>query len=184
MWSWIKNLISRKCKVLADVKTVPGVGVEKDQVAAFAIKNKDRYKALEKLSSVPWDVCVALHYREASLDFNTCLHNGDPLPGPTTHVPKGRGPFLGPKAWEEAACDAILLEKHKFPLAWDTAGKLDFCEKYNGLGYRNRGLVSPYVYAGTDKYISGLFVKDGVFDSSKVDRRLGCAVIIKELEGK
>lgn len=166
---------------MADVKTVPGVGVEKDQVAAFAVKNKDRYKALEKLSSVPWDVCVAIHYREASLDFHTCLHNGDPLPGPTTHVPKGRGPF---NSWEEAACDSFSLEKNKFPPVWDTAGKLDFCEKYNGLGYRNRGLVSPYVYAGTDKYISGMFTGDHVFNANAKDERLGCAVIIKELEGK
>lgn len=143
-----------------------------------ALQNKHRYQDVSSKTGVPWEAIKAIHYREASNDFGTCLHNGDPLPGPTKHVPKGRGPF---NSWEDAAVDALLIEKSKFPNKWDMAGTLNFLEKYNGLGYRNRGMASPYLYAGTTAYTSGLFVDDGVLDKSKVDHRLGCAVILKKL---
>lgn len=143
--------------------------------------NKEKYLSVQRLTGVPWDVVAACHYRESSLDFRGVLHNGEFIIGTgkkTKLVPAGRGPF---GSWEAAAVDAMLIESSKFPKIWDTAGKLDFCERYNGLGYRKKGIPSPYVYAGTNKYTSGLYVADGKFNSSKVDLRLGCAAIIKGL---
>jgi lysozyme family protein len=145
---------------------------------AHANANRERYEVVSSQTGVPWKAIKAIHYREASNSFKTCLHNGDPLPGPTKHVPKGRGPF---NSWETAAVDALLLEKAKFPAVWDLAGTLDFLEKYNGLGYRNHGMVSPYNYAGTTAYVAGLYTDDGVLDKNKVDHRLGCAAILKGL---
>ena len=75
------------------------------------------------------------------------MHNGDPLPGPTTHVPKGRGPFI---SWEAAAIDALKydgLDKIKLD---SIEACLIMAEKFNGLGYRNKGEYSPYVWAGTN----------------------------------
>jgi lysozyme family protein len=143
--------------------------------------NKERYLSAQRLTGVPWDVIAACHYRESSLSFKGVLHNGEYIIGTgkkTKLVPAGRGPF---GSWEAAAVDAMMIESSKFPKVWDTAGKLDFTERYNGLGYRKKGVPSPYVYAGTNKYSSGLYVADGKYSSTKVDLRLGTAAIIKGL---
>lgn len=181
MWKWFKNIFKKECPILKKVVTVPGVILKTEDVINKILKNKGMYLEVQRITGVPWDVVSAIHYRESSLDFSCHLHNGDPLDHATVHVPKGRGPF---NSWEESAADALLMKKHIFPSVWNTESKLDFCERYNGLGYRNKGMPSPYVYAGTDKYVSGMYVADHKFDASKVDKRLGCAVIIKALEGK
>jgi len=199
--SWFKNLFKKSNNTTNDPVVsipqklpLPEIPTAQDisilfQINPLAMKELARncdiikfhiakYLHVESKTGVPWDVVASCHYREAALDFNTCLHNGDPLPGPTTHVPKGRGPF---NSWEEAAVDSFIDEKHNFPKVWDLDGKLAFCESYNGLGYKKRGLLSPYVWASTNKYRSGLYVADGKFDANKVDQRLGCAAIIKGL---
>jgi hypothetical protein len=92
-------------------------------------------------------------------------------------VPAGRGPF---KSWEDAAVDALV---HCAPHAarnqdWSPGGTLTKLEEYNGLGYAARGQPSPYIWSGTDQYVSGKYVRDGVFDPNVVDRQLGCAGLI------
>lgn len=64
---------------------------------------------------------------------------------------------------------------------WSAGGALTLLEQYNGLGYANRGLSSPYIWAGTDQYVKGKFVADGVFDPNEVDHQLGCAAILKAM---
>lgn len=190
MWTWIKNLFKRKQEtpVIAlpevEIKTDKSIIVKPEMLnellntCKYLTSKKWEYLAVEAVTGVPWRVVAACHYRECSMNFNQCLHNGDPWNKVTVHVPKGRGPF---NSWHESAIDAMMIEKNKFPIAWDLAGQLDFCERYNGLGYRNRGVVSPYVYAGTNMYTSGLYVADGKYDPSKIDKRLGCAAIIVSL---
>lgn len=126
----------------------------------------------------PIDLLCGIHEREMSRSWNGCLHNGDPLNRVTTHVPAGRGPF---KTWEEAAIDALMMDKKNFPKEWTFEARLEFAERYNGLGYRKYGILSPYVFAGTNAYTKGMYVKDGVMDVNKVDRRLGVAAIMLEL---
>lgn len=147
------------------------------------LKNRATYEKVSKKTGVPWDVIGVIHYRESSGDFRGVLHNGERIIGTgkkTVLVPKGRGPF---KTWEEAAVDALMnahpyAGKHK---DWSIAGTLDILERYNGLGYRNRGLPSPYLWAGTDQYVKGKFVRDGVFDANHVDKQLGVAPILMKL---
>ncbi len=55
----------------------------------------------------------------------------------------------------------------------------DFAEHYNGLGYRNKGLASPYVWSGTTTYKGGKYVADGQFSASAFDKQLGVAVMLK-----
>jgi hypothetical protein len=57
-------------------------------------------------------------------------------------------------------------------------GLLTMLERYNGLGYANKGIPSPYVWSGTDQYKSGKYVRDGVFDANAVDKQLGCAGLL------
>jgi lysozyme family protein len=143
------------------------------------LDNKARYDYVSLHTNVPWYLIAALHYREASLNFRTCLHNGDPLPGPTTHVPRGRGPF---KTWEEAAIDALKYDG----LNQFTYGTIIPClimaEKYNGLGMRKKGKYSPYVWAGTNQSDeTGKYVSDGIYNPLAKEKQLGVAAIFKGL---
>ena len=152
------------------------------QAAKIAAK-RSRYEAVSKATGVPWDVIGVIHYRESSGDFAGVLHNGQKIIGTgkkTTIVPKGRGPFT---SWEEAAYDALVdcapwAGRNK---DWSVGGTLDLLERYNGLGYRNKGLPSPYLWAGTDQYVKGKYVADGKYDPNHVDKQLGVAPILMRL---
>src|SRR6266850_5005186 len=137
-----------------------------------------RYKAVEKTTGVPWWFIAVVHQREASQNWNTQLGQGDPLNRKSTHIPKGRGPFV---SWEDGAYDALV---NCAPYAarnkdWSPGSALTMLEKYNGLGYANKGFPSPYIWAGTDQYTKGKYVADGVYDPNAVDKQLGCAGLLK-----
>lgn len=150
------------------------------------IANRSRYELVSKATGVPWDVIGVIHYRESANDFRGVLHNGQKIIGTgkkTTLVPKGRGPFA---TWEAAAVDALAnchphLAKNK---DWSLGRTLDLLERYNGLGYRNKGLPSPYLWAGTDQYAKGKYVADGRYDANHVDQQLGVAALLMKLREK
>lgn len=48
--------------------------------------NKAIYEEISRRKGIPPESITAIHYRESGCDFNTYLHNGDPLGQPTTHV--------------------------------------------------------------------------------------------------
>lgn len=151
--------------------------------AAKIVANRSRYELVAKAAGVPWDVIGVIHYRESSGDFRGVLHNGQKIIGTgkkTTLVPKGRGPF---STWEDAAVDA-LVNCHPYLAKntdWSLGATLDKLEAYNGLGYRNKGLASPYLWAGTDQYVKGKYVADGKFDPNHVDQQLGVAPILMKI---
>ena len=167
------NSLCSTCSV--DQNRITEIG----NVCKKILDNKSKYEAVETKTGVPWYLVAALHYREASLNFKTCLHNGDPLPGPTKHVPKGRGPF---KTWEDAAIDALKydgLDHIKFETVTTC---LVMAEKYNGLGMRNKGKFTPYVWAGTNHSDeTGKYVSDGVYNPLAKEKQLGVAAIFKGL---
>ncbi|MBB6013473.1 lysozyme family protein [Aquamicrobium lusatiense] len=159
------------------------------QIEARAAKiraNKARYEAVASKTGVPWDVIAVIHYRESSGSFAGVLHNGQKIIGTgrkTTLVPKGRGPFA---SWEHAAIDA-LMNCHPYAgknKDWSLAATLDLLERYNGLGYRNKGLPSPYLWAGTNQYVKGKYVADGKYDPNHVDQQLGVAALLIALRGQ
>jgi len=138
---------------------------------------KARYQAVEKRTGVPWWFIAVVHEREASQNWNANIAQGDPYNRVSVHVPRGRGPF---QSWEDAAVDALV---NCPPYAarntdWSPAGALTMLEKYNGLGYAAKGLPSPYIWAGTNQYRSGKYVRDGVYDPNVVDTQLGCAGLL------
>lgn len=158
---------------------------EIEKQAQKLVANKARYQAVSAKTGVPWDVIGVIHYRESSGSFAGVLHNGQKIIGTgkkTTIVPKGRGPF---SSWEQAAVDA-LMNCHPFAgknKDWSIAGTLDLLERYNGLGYRNKGLPSPYLWAGTDQYVKGKYVADGKYDPYHVDQQLGVAALLIKIRG-
>ena len=146
------------------------------------LANKDKYLAVEKATSVPWDVIACLHYRESSLNFAAVLHNGERIIGTdkkTKLVPAGKGPF---KTWEEAAIDALFIKKYLFPKTWTIEAQLKFIEAFNGFGYKKRGELSPYVWAATTKHDeTGKYVADGKYDPNAKEKQLGAVALLKFL---
>lgn len=153
---------------------------EASNIAMHLFQAKKRYQAVEARTGVPWAVIAVIHEREASQNFNTQLGQGDPLNRVSVHVPAGRGPF---STWEEGAYDALVLcppflARHK---DWSLSAALTALETYNGIGYAAKGIPSPYLWAGTDQYVSGKYVADGKYDPNKVDVQMGCAALLMAL---
>lgn len=150
---------------------------EAANIAMHLYQAKKRYQAVEATTGVPWAVIAVIHEREASQNFNTQLGQGDPLNRVSVHVPAGRGPF---SSWEDGAYDALVLcapflARHK---DWSLSEALTALETYNGIGYAAKGVPSPYLWAGTDQYVSGKYVADGKYDPAKVDAQMGCAALL------
>jgi lysozyme family protein len=138
---------------------------------------KARYQAVSAKTGVPWPFIAVAHERESSQNWAGSLAQGDRWNKVSTHVPAGRGPF---KSWEDAAIDALVNCAPRAALNkdWSIGGTLTMLEQYNGLGYANKGRPSPYVWSGTDQYVSGKYVRDGVYDPNAVDKQLGCAGLL------
>ena len=158
-------------------KINPDHGTQFLDVARRLVEAKSRYQQVSLQTGVPWWFIAVVHERESSQNWNGSLAQGDPWDRVSVHVPAGRGPF---NSWEEAAVDALV---NCSPFAarnkdWSIGGTLTMLEEYNGLGYANRGIASPYVWSGTNQYTSGKYVRDGVFDPDVVDRQLGCAGLL------
>lgn len=150
-------------------------------IASRLVGAKSRYQAVEAKTGVPWFVIAVIHMRESSQSWTRSLAQGDPIDRVSVHVPAGRGPF---KSWEDAAIDA-LVNCHPFLARkknWSLGPALANLEAYNGLGYASRGRPSPYLWAGTDQYDSGKYVRDGEYDPNHVDTQPGCAALIKEMQ--
>ena len=145
--------------------------------------NQAHYDAVAEFSRIPWQIVAVLHTREADGNFNCHLHNGDPLTARTIHVPKGY-PLVGepPFTWEESARDALALDNLSGRAGWDDiATTLDRIERFNGLGYRRKGLPSPYLWSGTNHAPAGKFTSDGHFDPTATDAQPGCSGLLKLL---
>jgi lysozyme family protein len=158
-------------------------GPEFGPVASRLVANKARFQAMEARTGVPWFVIAVIKERESGADpqWLKSIAQGQPWNKVSTIVPKGRGPF---KSWEEAAYDALVncppyAARNK---DWSIGGILTLLEGYNGYGYAQRGLPSPYVWSGTDQYKSGKYVADHVFDPNVVDKQLGCAGLILAMQ--
>lgn len=144
--------------------------------------NKERYMRVAEKTGIPWELIGAIHFRESSLDFSKCLHNGDPLGQKTTSVPAGRWPF---STWEESAIDALNMKWQLGFWQITQTNQLEqvawYAEKYNGFGYRNKWVSSAYVWAGTEAYTWGMYVADHVFSHTKKDPRPWVMAIISKL---
>lgn len=158
---------------------------EADNYAQKIINNKSKYQNIEKSTGVPWYVVGLIHYRESTLNFDTHLHNGDSLSGPTVNVPAGRPSTERRRfTFEESAIDALNqngVSKNNFSTI---PSILQTLEGYNGLGYYKNGLQSPYIWSGTNQYVSGKYIRDRVYDPNAKDAQLGVAALLKALQSK
>jgi lysozyme family protein len=160
-----------------------------NQQAQQIIKNKKRYKNIEGTTTVPWFVVGCLHMRESNGDFNTWMHNGDPMrdkkgkPVKTVHVPKNR-PINPNCTFEEGAYDALVTIEHLDQIKdWGPERCAYAMEKFNGFGYRNptRDIPSPYLWGGTSVQQPGKFISDGHYDAHTIDPQIGGMAVLKQL---
>ncbi|MGH6921371.1 MAG: TIGR02594 family protein [Geminicoccaceae bacterium] len=156
---------------------------ETDAACARIEAARPRYVALSDRTGVPWHVIGLLHHMESGCNFDRHLHNGDPLAAQTVREPKGR-PVAPPAngvryTWEESAEDA-LIDVHSEG-AWSIERLLFHAERYNGWGYRTRTLPSAYLWSGSNLYVKGKFVRDGVFDPEAPSGQLGVATVLRRL---
>src|SRR5580693_8707378 len=152
---------------------------------------QDLIAAGEKgLVAVPWWFVAIISEREygGPPHWDKQLGQGDPLNQKSRDVPANMGPYLdhpgditpGHDAWTRCGVD-VLVNSAPFAAKWKLwtiGGVLTLFEEYNGLGYAARGIPSAYVWSGTDQYVAGKFVRDGVFNAKKVDVQEGCAPIL------
>lgn len=139
-------------------------------------KGKVKYSIVGYAISIPWEIIAVIHFRESHCNFERQLLNGQKWNKRTTITPKNHGPWT---SWEQSCLgflESRISDKNKSYSEW-----LAWLERYNGMGYRNKGRFSPYIFAGTRIYTKGLFVSDGKFDPEKVDKRVGCYILLKKL---
>lgn len=167
-----------KASVLADRRA------DTNALARRILDNRDKYKAVQTRTGVPWPMVGALHNRESGLSFAGHLHNGDSLRGYTHQVPAGR-PRVGhgpPFTWIESAVDALTMPGHRLNAVktWSVERILYECERFNGWGYLGK-CNSPYLWSYTDQYHGGKYIADHVWSASAWDKQAGCAAVFKAL---
>jgi lysozyme family protein len=148
---------------------------------AKILANVKRYQFVQKETGVPWQLIAAIHGLEASFGFGACFANGDPLNKVTTHVPKGRGPFL---TWEASAIDELKRHHTDAIDHWTIPLCLQFAERWNGLGVLNKhpGFYSAYLWSFTNLYKGGKYVADGVWDAKAISKQVGVAAVFLDLK--
>jgi len=163
-----------------------------DATVAVIMKGRARYGITSETAGVPWHFIAVVHSLEASCNFKTHLHNGDPLTARTRNVPAGR-PSKGrpPFTWEDSAVDALGIKGLSLKTDWTPAGTLYQLERYNGFGYRMRHpeTLSPYLWSWSTHYgppesPAGKYVADGKWSSTAVSKQCGAAVLLKRMHAK
>lgn len=153
----------------------------------MAVGAKGRYESAVAGTRIPWWFVAMIHGLESSFNFGRHLHNGDSLSARTTHVPANQPPAsVGdpPFTWEVSAKDALRSKRFHERTDWSLSYVLYRWECYNGLGYRKKGLASPYLWSMSDRYAKGKYVADGRFDANAVSRQVGAATALKLLESR
>jgi lysozyme family protein len=158
---------------------------EASAIAARLIASRARYEDVTAVTNpaMPWHFVALVHQMECSQRWDCHLHNGDPLTARTVHVPINR-PLYGdpPYQWEASACDALSMQGLGVAsLDWTIPGELYHLERYNGFGYRAHGVLTPYLWAGSNHYTAGKFTADGRFDAAAVSKQIGAAVVLKRI---
>ncbi|CAK0748056.1 hypothetical protein WCLP8_1870005 [uncultured Gammaproteobacteria bacterium] len=165
-----------------------------DSAIKTVLAGKVRYQAVEAKTGVPWWVVGILHLMECNSKFTLHIHNGDPLTARTVKVPAGR-PAAGqpPFTWEFSAEDAMVWKQWDLKNVrrledgtpdWTLPTTLWRMEAWNGFGYRNKGVRTPYLWAGSNLEQPGRYVADGVWDATKWSGQIGAAAVIKVLAAR
>ena len=139
---------------------------EVDNAIAAMQAPQARYAALADRAGVPWYFVAVVHQREGSGNFSQSVRDGHRLPAGLS--------------WEDDAL-AVMQEQCGGWHDWSLPGLLYRLEAYNGFGYRQYQINSPYLWSFATCYTKGKFVADGRFDPDQVDEQPGTAVILHRM---
>ena len=139
---------------------------EVDNAIAAMQAPQARYAALADQVGVPWYFVAVVHQREGSGNFSQSVRDGHRLPAGLS--------------WEDDAL-AVMQEQCGGWHNWSLPGLLYRLEAYNGFGYRQYQINSPYLWSFATCYTKGKFVADGRFDPDQVDEQPGTAVILHRM---
>lgn len=181
-----RNKWPQYAKQINTMSIIPSRRSEFEQFARYAIAHKNIYLEIEQGSNVPWPATAVTHKRESDAQdkqgnplFTSYLGNGQSLSRVTTIEPPGRGPFSdhdGHSAFYWGALDAYHIDGlDKVVPPWPIEKILFWEETFNGQGYHNMGIPSPYIWGGTSIQVRGKYVRDRVFDANEWDTQLGVA---------
>jgi lysozyme family protein len=149
------------------------------------VKNRAQYEAVGEELGIPWWFIGVVHGLEASFSLQTHLHNGDPLTARTVLVPAGRPEHGSPPfTWRGSALDAMRFKRFDGLADWSIGAALDRLERYNGLGYRNLELPSPYLWGFSQHFTKGKFIADHLFDPEATTGQCGGATLLRRLEDR
>jgi lysozyme family protein len=169
-------------KLLSTCTLSAGHAGEVAWIVKMLKKYQSRYEKVGKTMDIPWWFVGITHALEASFDFNSHLHNGDPLSARTVQVPKGRPKkWNPPNDWESSAVDALTYQGYAGQTDWSATRALYRFEGYNGWGYRPKGINSPYLWSFSTHYTKGKFTSDGHYDPNAVSKQCGAGVLMKQL---
>ncbi|MCX9146233.1 hypothetical protein [Erythrobacter sp. WG] len=160
------------------------VRAERAEAAEFHLamirRSRNRYERTSARTGVPWFFIAVTHALESSFNFRAHLHNGDfPLSARTRQVPAGRPlTWLPPSDWESSAVDAMKLLGFSGQTDWSLERTLYRLEAYNGFGYRQLGVPTPYLWSFSQHYDRGKFVADGKFSRTARSQQCGAAVML------
>lgn len=164
------------CEIRADKKA------SVDSAVAKLRSHRTEYEqAAASFNGMPWHFIGIIHGMETGFRLDRHFHNGDPLTARTIRVPKGRPQGTPPFSWEASARDAMVQMGFDGVTDWSVPHMLYLWEKYNGFGYRFKGLRTPYLWSFSNLYSKGRYVADGVFDPNAVSKQCGAAVLLKAL---
>ncbi len=151
----------RDCRIVA-----AGKQQEVDDAIAAMQAHQARYAALADRVGVPWYFVAVVHQREGSGNFSQSVRDGHRLPAGLS--------------WEDDAL-AVMQEQCGGWHNWSLPGLLYRLEAYNGFGYRQYQINSPYLWSFANCYTRGKYVGDGEFDPAQVDAQPGTAVILHRM---
>jgi lysozyme family protein len=154
---------------------------ELEKIAQRALDHKPAYQAVaQTVWGTPdyWYVVALIDQMEGGGGANTYLGNGQSLSRVTTEVPAGRGPFDN---FHDGAADALRYDGLDKIHDWSAASVGYHLEGYNGWGYLSKPIVSPYIASWSNRYTSGKYVADHVYDANAVSQQPGALTILKVL---
>jgi len=180
-----ESLQSEYNSLLARMEMTRVSAVKSTATRLMNFVKQGKYAEVSDLLGIPQIFIATSFERESSSDFTRSPAQGDRWDRVSVNVPRGRGPFA---SWKDAAIDAYKLDK------LDRVGKGNwtwarFCymgELFNGFGYRNKGVHTPYLWSGTNIYDNGnpvgKYTGDGKFTFGVKDAQLGtvamaCAMV-------
>lgn len=181
-----KKLAQEYCDLFETAQILPEKKTLVENAVNRAVKLKPKYQSVIGRIGVgiPWYALAGIHCLENNFRLDCHIHNGDPLSGKTTHVPKGR-PRSGnpPYTWEESTLDALTHAGWDKEPLWTLPRMLWQWECYNGLAYRkyHAEVLSPYLWSTTQHYRKGKYRGDGDWDPSLVSEQVGTAALLRRM---